>query len=82
MTALGDFAGAEAVLDVQLTSGGVFNQEEPQVEQANGYGTFTLTMVDCNSLKLAYSFPGLGLTGEIDLVRVVPDNAALCEDLQ
>lgn len=81
LTAFGDFAGDSAVLDAELTSGGVFNSAEPMVSQEAGYGTITITFCDCGSATLAYDFPSLGLMGVIPLTRIANDNVAACEAL-
>lgn len=81
VTALGDFSGNTAVLSAELTEGGLFNSAEPKVQQTPGYGTFTLVFTDCSNAVLTYEFPGLGLSGSIELTRVVNDNVALCEQL-
>ena len=46
-----------------------------------GYGTITITFVNCNEALLTYNFPSLGLSGQITLTRVLTDNIALCETL-
>jgi hypothetical protein len=46
------------------------------------YGTITVTFTDCNSAVVAYDLPGPGVSGEIPIRRVAPDNIALCEALQ
>ena len=81
VTAFGDYAGDEAVLDAELTEGGIFDSGNPPVTQTPGYGTFTLKFIDCNTLTLAYDFPTLGLSGVINLTRIATDNVALCEAL-
>ena len=80
-TAFGDYSGDTAVLSAELTSGGIFDSPEPMPEQTADYGTVTLTFVDCNTLILAYEFPGLGLSGEIVMGRIANDNVPLCEEL-
>jgi len=80
-TAFGDFSADTAVLDVELTEGGVFDSPEPQVTQTPHYGTVTLRWVDCKTLIMTYALPGPGLAGEIEMIRVTNDNVALCEAL-
>lgn len=82
VTAIGDVNGATAVLTAQLTSGGIFDSSDPQPMQEPAYGTYTIVFHDCMTATLTYDFPTLGLSGTIELVRAVPDNAALCEVLQ
>ncbi|MGB7450813.1 MAG: hypothetical protein WBM36_01655 [Lysobacterales bacterium] len=81
-TGIGDFAGNEAVIEMELSEGGVFFAPIPQVVQTQGYGTVTLTFTDCKTLVLTYDFPGLGLMGTLNLGRFEdPVNIALCESL-
>lgn len=81
VTAFGAYAGNSAILDIELTSGGVFNSIEPMPTQAPNYGTMTLSFCDCGSASLTYEFPSLGLMGEIPLTRIANDNIAACEAL-
>ena len=81
VTAFGAWAGDTVTLDVELTSGGIFDSAEPPVEQESNYGTITIVFHDCNNATLTYDFPTLGLSGSIELTRVTEDNVALCEAL-
>lgn len=80
-TAFGDYSGDSAVLDVELTEGGVFDAAIPAAVQTPGYGTVTLVFSDCNNLTLSYSFPSLGISGEIQMTRIASDNIPRCEQL-
>jgi PKD repeat protein len=83
VTAIGPFSGDTATLDVFLSTGGVLDSPEPPVDtDQTPIGTMTITWHDCSSATLSYSFPDLGLSGDIPLQRVVPENIALCEQLQ
>ena len=68
-------------VNVELTSGGIFNGSIPPASQQPGYGTITIFFVNCNEAVLTYDFPSAGLSGQITLSRVVTDNVALCEAL-
>ncbi len=68
-------------INVELTSGGIFNALEPLANQQAGYGTITIVFIHCNEALLTYDFPTLGLSGQMTLTRAVPDNVALCEAL-
>ena len=81
VTALGDYAGNEAVLEAELTTGGLFDSVQPAPMQTGGYGTITLTFIDCNHVIMNYDFPSIGVQGEVQLTRVAPDNVTLCEGL-
>ena len=73
--------GDSVTLNVELTSGGIFNGSVPQATQTPGYGTITIVFINCNEAILTYNFPSVGLSGEMTLTRVVTDNVALCEML-
>ena len=81
VTAFGAWEGNTVSLDVELTSGGIFDSAEPLVEQQSNYGTITIVFHDCNNATLTYDFPTLGLMGTIELTRVTEDNVVLCEEL-
>jgi plastocyanin len=81
LTAFGTYAGNVAVLDVELTEGGVFNSEQPMVSQT-AYGTIEIEFIDCNNAILRYDFPSLGLMGEIPITRIATDNVPRCQAAQ
>lgn len=82
ITAFGAWTGDTVTLDVELTSGGVFDSTEPKVDQEPGYGTITIKFHDCDNATLTYDFPSLGLMGSIDVTRAVKDNVLVCEAFQ
>jgi hypothetical protein len=82
VTAFGAWDGDTVTLNVELTTGGVFDSTEPPVEQAPGYGTITIVFHDCDNATLTYDFPSLGLMGSMDVTRVVKDNVLVCEAAQ
>jgi hypothetical protein len=81
LTALGDYSGTSAVLDVELISGGVFDSAQPAVTQTSSYGTITLEFTGCNELELAYELPSVARSGVIQLERISAENLTLCEVL-
>ena len=81
LTAFGDYSGGSAVLEVELTSGGIFAAAQPAPVQAPAYGTITLEFSGCNRLELAYELPALPRSGVIELQRISDDKVALCEEL-
>ena len=81
VTGGGLFSGDTVTVNVELTSGGIFNSSEPLATQDTGYGTITVMFISCNEALLTYNFPALGLSGQMTLHRVVTDNVALCEML-
>lgn len=82
LTAQGSYEGDTAVLDIQVSSGGVFDSALPQVGPPVRDGTMVITWSDCESAQLSYEIESLGISGQIPIERVVPDNVALCEALQ
>ena len=84
VTALGPYEGDTAVLDVVLTSGGLFDMPMPDdaPDPNPMYGTMTVVFSDCNAAELTYDFPGPDVSGTIPLQRIVLDNVALCEMFQ
>jgi len=44
-------------------------------------GTITIVWHDCEHGTLTYDIDPPGVSGEIPIRRIVPDNAALCEAL-
>lgn len=81
VTGAGVYSGNNVTVNVELTSGGVFNAAEPQAEQTPGYGTISIEFNNCNEAVLTYDFPTSGLSGQTTLSRVAMDNVALCEAL-
>jgi len=77
-TAYGGYDENVAVLDAELTVGGVFDSASPQPVQTPNYGTVTLEFTECNHLSLNYDFPQLALTGEIPMTRIALDNIPNC----
>lgn len=81
LTAQGPYAGGVAVLDVAMTSGGVFDSPEPATASDPDYGTITIEWQDCESATLDYDLTVPDVQGSIDLQRVVSDRVSLCEAL-
>ena len=81
ITAQGPYDGDTATLEAFLTSGGVFDSEEPPaVIDPEPIGTITIKWTSCNAGTLTYDFPSLGLMGEIAIERVVvADHHEICE---
>jgi hypothetical protein len=79
LTALGDYAGNMAVLDVELSEGGVFNTVPPEVIQSE-YGTITLEFIDCNTGLVHFNIPSLSLSDTVPIQRLTLDNVGLCEE--
>jgi hypothetical protein len=78
LTALGPFEGNHAILDIEHTTGGIFDTYEiiPTQEYE---GTIELEFDDCRSGTFTYDIPSLGLSRTIGIARAVDENAAACE---
>lgn len=81
ITAQGPINGSTAVMDVYVSSGGIFDSPEPAVGPPDAVGTMIIEWTDCNTGTVTYDIPGIG-QGVIPIQRVVTDNVALCEALR
>jgi formylglycine-generating enzyme required for sulfatase activity len=81
LTAIGPYTGTTATLDIELTTGGVFDSPEPAVHQVAGGGTITVEFQDCENGTVTYDIPSIGRMGVVQIRRVAPDNVALCNEL-
>jgi hypothetical protein len=80
LTAQGPYEGDSAVLTIYVSEGGVFDSAEAAVNTRPD-GTLTLEFADCSEALLNYEITSLGISDQIPLERIVPDNQALCETL-
>jgi hypothetical protein len=77
LTAFGPFEGDTATLDIELTSGGIFDSAQPVPNQVP-YGTITITWTDCENAVLMYDIPSVGVQGSIPMTRIALDNVPRC----
>ena len=82
LTAQGTFEGDTAVLDILVTSGGIFDSSNPAPDEPVKNGTMTITWTDCNAAVLTYEIDSPALMGEFPIERVVLDNVPWCEAFQ
>jgi plastocyanin len=82
LTAQGPYDGDTAVLDVNLSAGGVFDSEEPKVDDAVKVGEMVITWTGCNSGVVSYALTRPEVSGEIPIQRIVLDNVPACEAAQ
>lgn len=80
ITAQGSFAGAQADLEIDIASGGIFDTEEP-IPGHEAAGSIMLQFDDCMSGSLYYDIPSIGRSGLVPIQRIANDNVALCERL-
>ena len=81
ITAFGPYAGNEAALDIEVTSGGVFDAGQPAPTHQVG-GTLTLEFEHCSAATVGYEIPSLGLSGSVPIQRLANDNLPACEAAQ
>jgi hypothetical protein len=77
LTAQGSFEENVAELEINLTSGGIFDAPQPMPTTVP-YGEMTLEFATCNAGTVTYSIPSAGVQGEIPIERVALDNASMC----
>jgi hypothetical protein len=80
LTAFGAYEDNAAALDIEVTSGGVFNSPEPMTMQELD-GEILLEFSDCQNGQLSYDIASLNLQGEIPIQRIALDNVAACEEM-
>jgi len=82
LTAQGPYSGETATLTIYVTEGGVFDKAEPAASNDGiGDGTMTIEFADCSEGLVSYEITSLGISGEIPIQRIAPDNISLCETL-
>ncbi len=80
LTAFGDYSGNTAVLDIDLTQGGVFDTAEPAPTRTPG-GTIVLEFSNCREGTISYDITSADRQGAVPIQPVALDNVALCESL-
>lgn len=83
LTASAKYTGNQAVLNIVLTSNGIFDMptEVIRTEPKGSDGTLTLTFENCNSGTVEYDITSINAQGTVPIQRVAIDNAALCDAL-
>ena len=81
MTAVGPIDGNKAVLNIEMTSGGLFDTatEIERTDPPGSDGTLVLTFYDCNAGTVEYDITSIDRQGTVPIQRVANDNIALCE---
>lgn len=77
LTAQGPYEGTIAVLDIFMTSGGVFDSPEPKPVPVPD-GQIILEFSGCNAGTVSYDIPSVNRQGVIPIQRIVLDNVAVC----
>jgi hypothetical protein len=82
LIAQGPYSGDKATLTIYVSEGGVFDSATPApVTDPAGDGTMTIEFADCTAGIVTYKITSAGISGEIPIKRIAPDNVALCEAL-
>jgi len=80
LNALGPIGGDKSVMNITISSGGLFDTPTDTVEVNDGQ--ITLTFHNCNSATVEYDITSIGQKGTVPIQRVAGDNIALCEALR
>jgi hypothetical protein len=78
LTAFGPYTGNEAMLELVVTRGGVFDAAEPAATMELD-GTVRLEFVGCNAATVRYDIPSIDRRSVFHIERIARDNVMLCE---
>ena len=83
ITAVGPINGNQAVMNIDITSGGVFDTpgEVEHTDPPGADGTITVTFENCNAATINYDISSISRQGSVAVQRIADDNVALCEAL-
>ncbi len=83
LTAVGPFSEKQAVLNIEMTSGGIFDTvtEIVRTDPPGSDGTIILTFDSCSSGTVEYDIPSVSRQGIVPIQRVANDNVVICEAL-
>jgi len=83
LTAIGPIMGNQALMNIEMTSGGLFDTPTivQRTDPPGSDGTIVLTFTSCNSGTVEYDIPSINRQGLVRIQRVADDNIALCEAL-
>ena len=81
LTAIGPIEGNEVWMDIEMTSGGLFDTptDIQRTDPPGSDGTIILTFTSCNSGTVEYDIPSINQQGIVPIQRVADDNIELCE---
>ena len=83
LTAGGVFADNQAVMNIEFTSGGIFDTSTQiqRTDPEGSDGTIILTFKDCQSGTIEYDITSIDAGSTVPIRRIAFDNVALCEAL-
>ena len=75
--------GKQSVMNIELTSGGIFDAASviTRTDPPGSDGTLILTFDSCSSGTIEYDIPSINQQGVVPIQRVADDNIVLCEAL-
>ena len=84
LTAVGPIDGNQSLMDIEITSGGLFDTstEITRTEPPGSDGTLILTFDSCSSGTIEYDIPSINRQGTVPIQRVANDNVVICEALR
>ena len=83
MTAGGVIDNDQAILNIEFTSGGIFDTatQIQRTDPLGSDGTLTLKFDNCSTGSIDYDITSIDATGTVPIQRVATDNVALCNAL-
>jgi hypothetical protein len=83
LTAVGPIDGNQALMDIEMTSGGIFDTSSviTRTDPPGSDGTILLTFDSCSSGTIEYDIPSINQQGIVPIQRVANDNIVICEAL-
>lgn len=83
MTALGPITGNQVNMNIEMTSGGIFDTptDIDRTDPPGADGTIVLIFYGCNSATVEYDIRSINQKGTVPIRRVANDNIELCESL-
>jgi hypothetical protein len=83
LTGIGRIDGNQVMMDITLTSGGVFDTptDVQRTDPGGSDGTLILTFDGCNSGTVEYDITPINKRGIVPIQRVATDNITICEAL-
>ncbi len=84
LTAIGPIEGNQAMMNIEMTSGGIFDTatDIQRTELPGSDGTIKLIFQNCSSGIIEYNIPSINQQGIVPIQRVANDNIKLCEALR
>ena len=83
LTAVGPINGNQVMMEIEMTSGGLFDTptEITRTDPPGSDGTLILTFDSCGSGTIEYDIPSINRKGTVPIQRVANDSVVLCEAL-